>query len=220
MRRGRVAFAVVFVVGVIALAIAGLARESDLVYSPGVNPFGPILEVPAGQRACQGPLQSPNGDEFDRVGFSVASLDSPVRAEVVDADGRQTLARGRLAAGGGGPAHAVAVGRVRTRAPLQVCIVNEGPKPLSLYGQVGAASAHSSGTLNGGDAGVDFAFTLRREPRSVLSLLPTIADRAALFRAGWVTPAVYLVLALLILAIAPLLLARGLGRAAAADRDA
>jgi hypothetical protein len=220
MRRGRLAFAVVFGLGLLALAIAGFARESDLVYSPGVNPFAPILDVPAGQRACQGPMRSPDGGEFDRIGFSVASLDAPVRGEVIDtATGRQ-LASGRLAAGGGGPGHVVRVGRVRTRAPVQVCIVNEGAKPLSFYGQVAAASAHTTGTVDGKDPGVDFAFTLRREPRSVLALLPTIADRAALFRAGWVTPAVYLVLALLILVIAPLLLARGLGRAAAADRGA
>jgi hypothetical protein len=165
-------------------------------------------------------MRSPGGDEFDRVGFSVASLDSPVRAAVVDARSNRTLASGRLAAGGGGPAHVVRVGGVRTRAPVQVCIVNDGTKTLSLYGQVAAASSHTTGTLNGSDAGVDFAFTLRREPRSMISLLPTMADRAALFRAGWVTPAVYLVLALLILVIAPLLLMRGLGRAATADRDA
>ena len=220
MRSPRVAFAAVFALGLIALVVAGLTRESDLVYSPGVNPFAPILEVPAAQRACQGPLRSPNGDEFDRIGFSVASLDSPVRAEVVDADSNRTLATGRLAAGPGGPAHIIEVGKVETRAPLQVCLVNEGTKGLSVYGQVGAASANSIGTLNGSDADVDFAYTLRREPQSVLSILPTIADRAALFRAAWVTPAVYLVLALLIIVLAPLLLVRGLARAAACDRDA
>ena len=167
-----------------------------------------------------GPAPQPDGDEFDRVGFSVASLDSPIRAVVIDADTKRTLAGGRLAAGAGGPAHDVPVGTVRSEAPLRVCIVNEGRKALSLYGQVGAASPHSTGTLNGDDAGVDFAFTLRREPRPIISLLPTIADRAALFRAGWVTPVVYLVLALLILAIALLLLMRGLAHAAGADRDA
>jgi hypothetical protein len=220
MRSPRLAFAAVFVVGLLALVVTGFARESDLVYSPGVNPFSPILEVPAGARACQGPLRSPDGDEFDRIGFSVASLDSPVRGEVIDADSKQTLATGRLAAGTGGPAHIVEVGKVQTRAPLQICLVNEGSKPLSLYGQVGAASAHSTGTLDGKDSGVDFAYTLRREPRAVLTMLPTIADRATLFRAGWVTPAVYLVLALLILVLAPLLLVRALARAAAVDRDA
>jgi hypothetical protein len=220
MRSGRVAFAAVFALGLVALAIAGFARTSDLVYSPGVNPFAPILDVAPGQRACQGPMHSPNGDEFDRIAFSVASLDSPVRGEVIDAASNRTLATGRLAAGAGGPEHVVKVGAVRTRAPVQACIVNEGAKPLSVYGQVAAASAHTAGTLDGKDPGVDFAFTLRREPRSVLSLLPTMADRATLFRAGWVTPAAYLVLALLILVLAPLLLARGLGRAALADRDA
>ena len=55
------------------------------------------------------------------------------------------------------------------------------------------------------------------EERSLLALLPDMAERAALFRAGWISPAVYLVLGLLILVGAPLLLARGLARAAAED---
>ena len=220
MRSPRLAFAAVFVVGLIALGIAGFARESDLVYSPGVNPFAPILDVPPAKRACQGPLRSPSGDEFDRIGFSVTSLDSPVRARVIDAGSGRTLATGRLASGPGGTAHVVHVGAVRTPASLRICLINDGPRKLALYGQAGAASAHSIGTLNGNDTGFDFAYTLRREPQSVTSLLPTIADRAALFRAAWVTPAVYLVLALLILVLAPLLLVRGLACAAAADRDA
>jgi hypothetical protein len=220
MRSPRLAFAAVFTLGLIALVIAGFARQSDLVYSPGVNPFSPILDVPAGKRACQGPLRSPNGDEFDRIGFTVTSLDSPVRAQVIDTGSGRTLATGHLPAGGRGIAHVVEVGSVRTSAPMQICLVNDGRKKLALYGQAGAASAYSIGTLNGKDTGFDFAYTLRREPRSIMSLLPTIADRAALFRAAWVTPAVYLVLALLIIVLAPLLLVRGLARAAAADRDA
>jgi hypothetical protein len=221
MRSGAVAFAVVFAVGLIALIAVGLARGSDLVYSPGVNPQSAILEVPPGGRACQAPLRSPDGAEFTRIGLSVtAPHPAPVRVEVLDADTNRRLAVGRLTASPRAPAHIVPVGTLRTRAPLRICVVGEGPQSVSIYGQAGIASPHSEGTLDGADAGVDFAFTLRRERRSLIALAPTMAERAGLFRPAWITPGAYLVLALLVIAIAPLLLTRGLARAAAADRDA
>jgi hypothetical protein len=59
--------------------------------------------------------------------------------------------------------------------------------------------------------------TLNREKRSLIALLPDMAERASVFRAGWVGPWTYLVLALLVLVAVPALLARGLARAGAED---
>jgi hypothetical protein len=61
-------------------------------------------------------------------------------------------------------------------------------------------------------------FNLRSGDSSLAALLPQIAERAARFRAGWVGPVLYLLLALAILVGAPLALARGLARADAVDR--
>jgi hypothetical protein len=107
---------------------------------------------------------------------------------------------------------------VKTRAPLRVCLVNDGNSPVAVLGEGALAAPNITATVNGKAAPIAMGITLRTRERSLLALLPDMAQRAARFRAGWVTPAVYAILAVLILVGAPLLLARGLGRAAAEDR--
>ncbi len=97
-------------------------------------------------------------------------------------------------------------------------MVNEGPGAVSVIGQAGIASPPTSGTLSGEPITTDLTFNLRDSDRSLVALLQHIADRAARFRAGWVTPLVYLALALAILVAAPLLLARAVARAASDDQ--
>jgi hypothetical protein len=96
--------------------------------------------------------------------------------------------------------------------------VNQGARPVGVIGQVGVASPPTSATLNGAPLETDMTFNLRSGGSSLAALLPQIAERASRFRAGWVSPVLYLLLALGILVVAPLLLARGLARADAADR--
>ena len=131
------------------------------------------------------------------------------------------LATGSLPGGYGDldviPEHVVEVGRVETSAPLRICLVNEGRRKLAILGQPGAASQRTAAIVGGAPIDYDLAVTLRREQRSLLALLPDMAERASLFRAGWVSPAVYALLAALVLLAAPLLLARGIARAARAD---
>jgi hypothetical protein len=217
-------FVVAFLVGVAAIAVIGLVKGSDLVYSPGVTPQAPVVPLAAGQEACQGPIHVPDGAAFDRVAFTVGTYfkpGAPLRVTIVDTSGA-TIADGTLPGGypdiAGAPEHVVRVGRVATDDPVQVCIENEGSRQVALYGQAGIASPRSAATVNGNPLAYDIAVTLRREQRSRLALLPTMADRAALFRAGWVTPLLYSILALALVIGAPLALARGLGRAGETDR--
>ena len=114
--------------------------------------------------------------------------------------------------------HVVEVGRVDTDVPLELCLVNEGSEPVGVIGQAGAASPPTAATLNGAPLDTDVTFNLRSGESSLGALLPQIAERAARFRAGWVSPIVYLLLGLGIVVVAPLLLARGIARADAADR--
>jgi hypothetical protein len=79
---------------------------------------------------------------------------------------------------------------------------------------VGIASPPTSGTLNGTAIPNDLTFNLRGEDRSVLALLPDVAERASRFRAAWVTPGVYLLLAIALVIGGPLLLTRAIGRVA------
>jgi hypothetical protein len=227
MRSAVIGFATVFTIGLIALAAVGLGQRSSLVYSLGVTPAHPAAGLRTGDRACQAPVSVPRGAAFDRVGFMLrrfADPGPPVRVEVLDADTHRRLASGRLEPGYADfdptrpRENVVTVGRVETDAPLQLCVVNEGPGSVSVIGQAGIASPPTSATLAGEPIANDLTFNLRAGDRSLVALLGDIADRAALFRAGWVTPLVYLVLALAILAAAPLLLARAVARAASEDQ--
>jgi hypothetical protein len=227
MRSAAIAFGAVFVAGLLAVVAVALTQQSSLVYSLGVKPGVPAATLERDARACQAPVRPPRDVTFDRVGFLLTTSGRPgppLQVEVRDAGTERTLASGRLAGGYADldPAdpqeHVVEVGRVHTDAPLELCLVNEGSRPVSVMGQVGIASPPTSGTLDGAPLETDLTFNLRSGDSSLAAVLPQIAERAARFRAGWVGPALYLVLALAILVGAPLLLARGLAQADAADR--
>jgi hypothetical protein len=220
-------FLAVLAVGLAALLAVGLTQRSSLVYSLGVAPALRATQIAPGFPACQGPVRVPGGDAFDRVGFMVDPLTGspPVRVEVREADGRRVLASGRLDGGygafqpGSADLHVVKVDRaVETDAPLVLCLVDEGRQSVAVIGQAGIASPTTTATRGGKPISPDLAFELQRENRSLLALLPSIATRASRFRAGWVTPGVYLGLALAILLGAPFLLARGLARADCEDQ--
>jgi hypothetical protein len=227
MRSAAIGFAVVLVAGLVAVVAVALGRETSVVYSLGVNPALAAAALPPDGRICQRPVRPPRGVEFDRVGFllDTAGKRGPALAVEVRASGtNRRLATGHLAAGyvdalsTRQPEHVVPVGRVDTGAPLSLCLVNEGNRPVSVIGQSGVASPVTSATLNGKPLDTDVTFDLHDGGKSFLARLPDIAERASRFRAGWVTPGVYLVLAIAILIGAPLLLARGLARAAADDQ--
>jgi hypothetical protein len=221
-------FLVVFAVGLVALVAVALTQRSGLVYSLGVSPSLQAAQLNRGKPACQGPIRVPHGEAFDRVGFLLtAPTDKPpVRVEVREADGGRVLGRGRLSAGAYEnfvPLHphenVIDVGRIQTTRALELCVINEGDTAVVAIGQAGIASPGTSATIGGKRVSPDIAFTLHTGDRSLLALLPDMAKRAAVFRAGWVTPGVYLVLALLILVGAPFVLARGLARATHEDAD-
>jgi hypothetical protein len=228
MRSAALTFAVVFVAGLVAVVAVALGHQTSLVYTLGVNPALAALELPPGGHACQAPVRPPRGTTFDRVGFRLDTAGRPGPAlgvEVRDARTDQRLAAGRLAGGYADvlslrqKEHLVAVGHVDTDVPLSLCLVNEGTQPVTVIGQAGVASPVTSATLNGQPLDTDIAFNLHDDGKSFAARLPAIAERASTFRAGWVTPGVYLALALAILIGAPLLLARGLARADAVDRE-
>jgi hypothetical protein len=220
-------FLVVLAVGLVALLAVALTQQSSLVYSLSVTPTLQAAGLSDGSRACQGPVRPPKGKAFDRVGFVVTPMpgpQQPVRVEVREAGGGRVVASGQLAgtytalANGKPREQVVDVGRVETDAPLELCLVGDGDGGTVVLGQGGAASPTSSATLNGKPLASDLTFNLRTSEKSLAAWLPDIAERAARFRAGWVTPGVYWVLALLILVAAPVLLARGVARAATDDQ--
>jgi hypothetical protein len=224
MRRAALGFGITFAVGLVALAAVGLAQGSSLVHSVGVNPAIVAAELRNRDRACQAPIRAPRGAGFDRVGFMVATYSKPgpqMRVTVIDDDTERELGAGTLPGGypdlGVEKEHVVPVGRIATDAPLRVCLANEGSSRVAVIGQDQVASPPTAATLNGEPIATDLTVNLRSGERSLIALLPDMLERASRFRAGWIAPPVYFALGVLILVGAPLLLARGVARAAAAD---
>lgn len=224
MRNAAVTLGVAWLVALAGLVGIALAVPTSLVYTLGVNPVRLAAKLEPRDRACQAPVRVPRGAAFDRVGIVLGTYGRPgpeVRVDVVEDHGGRRLGTGSLPAGYRdlelGDEHLVRVGRVQTDAPLRVCLVNAGDRRVAAIGQVGVASPATFGTLNGTRISNDVAVNLHSGETSLLTRLPDIADRAATFRAGWVTPFAYLLLTIGIALVGPVLLARAIGRAAAAD---
>jgi hypothetical protein len=227
MRSAAVAFGAVFIAGLVAATTVAFTQQSSLEYSLGVKPALEAVRLEKGAEACQSPVRPPRDVTFDRVGFLLTTPNPPgppIRVAVREAGTERELGSGRLPGGYGDwdpldpREHVVDVGLIRTDAPLELCLENTGSKPIGVIGQAGVASPPTAATINGSALDTDITFNLRSGESSLASLLPQIAERASRFRAGWVSPIVYLLLAIGILVVAPLLLARGLARADAADR--
>jgi hypothetical protein len=227
MRSAAVAFGAVFVAGLVAATTVAFTQQSSLEYSLGVKPALEAVRLEKGAEACQSPVRPPRDVTFDRVGFLLTTPNPPgppIRVAVREAGTERELGSGRLPGGYGDwdpldpREHVVDVGLIRTDAQLELCLENTGSKPIGVIGQAGVASPPTAATINGSALDTDITFNLRSGESSLASLLPQIAARASRFRAGWVSPIVYLLLAIGILVVAPLLLARGLARADAADR--
>jgi hypothetical protein len=86
---------------------------------------------------------------------------------------------------------------------------------VAVFGNAGIASRPTTAAVAGKPVDADLNVAFERDPRSLLSLAPAIAERAALFRAGWVGLWTYALLAALMLLAVPALLVRALRDAAA-----
>jgi hypothetical protein len=87
-------------------------------------------------------------------------------------------------------------------------LANRGAIRVAVFGSGGGAT--ESVVRSGGrelDADLDLSF-YRSEKRSIASVAPTVVDRTALFRPGWVGPWTYWLLGLVVLLAVPALLIR------------
>jgi hypothetical protein len=90
---------------------------------------------------------------------------------------------------------------------IEVCVTG----PATVLGNVGVASRSTSARIDGKPVEMDMAVVfVRAEPRRLLSLVPDVVSRAALFHGGWVKPWLVAVLGALLLTAFPLLLAAAL----------
>jgi len=211
------AFLVTLVGGLLVVLLAAVLIRPSLAFTLGVTNDGVAVAVPPGHSVCQRPIAVPPHGSFDRVRFSLGTYfrpGPPIRLRVLDDTGGQVLGSALLRGGypdiARAPVHTLRVGEIDTGRPLRVCLANEGDRPVAVYGAVGAAHAPSSAYLDGRLRRNDLNLAFERAPRSLLSALPVMAERASLFRPGWVGPWTYGVALALVAIAVPALLALSL----------
>jgi len=216
MRSARVVVVVAMLAGVVGVAAIAVAHKTSLGFTLGVIRAAPAVTLEHGQRACQRPIDVPAGGDFDRVGLSVGTYQragSPLAVTVQDARGR-VVGRGPLPGGypdiASVPVHHVRLDRTVGKGRVAVCVSNEGARKVALYGNADAAARSSTAFKDGRPIHVDLSLDFERSPRSLASELPRMLDRAALFRAPWLGPWVYWILAAALVVGAPWLLLRAL----------
>ena len=190
--------AIIAVAAVLGLAIYAVFKQHDLAFTPGVNPGPVVATLERGDEVCQRPLTVPPNAAFDRVRADVAQ---PAELIVRTNDSARVLRRAPLRDG------VADVKRVPAGTIMSVCIANPGAGQVQVYGNSDQAARGSGAAVNGNAIPADIVLRFERD-RSLASLVPAMADRAALFKAGWVSPAVVWLLALLALVAVPLLLVR------------
>jgi hypothetical protein len=222
MRRG--ALVALFAVAVLALALTAAVRGNRLAFTLGVASAGPAAMLEAHDRACQRGIVVPPDGGFDSVRLMLGTdfrLGPPVTVTVHDAAGGAAIARGRLPGGypdiARAPSHGIRVGDVAEGRRITVCVENEGPNKVAVYGNAGAASGTTSATVRGEAVDTDLNLVFETRERSMLSLLPALAERAELFKAGWVGPWTFALLAGLVLVAVPALLVRAVAAAGRAS---
>jgi hypothetical protein len=223
MRRSGLVATVLIGAAVLALAATAALRDNRLAFTLGVTSAGPVAELPEGQRACQRGVAVPPDGGFDRVRLALGTYSRPgppVSVTVEDAVTGARVAGGRLEGGypdiGQRDSHVVPVGEVAEGRRVSVCVANEGPGRVAVYGNAGIASRTTSLEVEGKPVDLDMNLVFETDERATASLLPAMAERASLFRAAWVGPWTYAVLAALVLGAVPALLVRAL---AAAERE-
>jgi hypothetical protein len=207
--------------GAAVAAITAAADERERAFAPNVRPTHAVAEIQPGGEACQWGLEA--GADFDEVEPLLGTHmrpGPPIAVTVRELGGGQVLARGRLPAGArdNGPVRVRVTPAVERGRLIGVCFRNEGESAVVFFGgptHETPGHAFAGIRIGGGDMRLVF---YRGEPRSVLSTLPQMFERAALFRPEPVGAWTFWALLVLVAAGVPLLLAAAL-RAAASGED-
>ncbi len=218
MRRAAVvAFAATVITGVVALGLVATQDQRALAFTLGVVPGQVAVELKSGETVCQGPINA--SSDFTRVRTQIGTYrrsGEPLEFTVGSRRSGRQLAEGRLPGGyADGAQPSVHVGAVSADQAIDVCIRNGGERKIALYGATTAAAPGTEARIRGAETGTDLTLVFERaKPRSMLSAVPDIFERASVFRPGWVGPWTFWVLAALLIAAVPTMLALAVARAA------
>lgn len=209
-RTGLIGFGVTLGVGLLALAAVAELEHKAEAFTLGVLPGAPVVRLGPDQEICQLPIDVP--EQFQAVRLQLGTYfrpGSPYLLEVRGANDETLIARQRVS--GGYRDNAVQTialpSSVREGSEVAVCIHNLGTRAIAPYGNSGVSNRGSAAYLNGrvveGDMTLVF---LRADEASILTLVPSIVERASLFHGAWTSPSAYWLLVAALL-VAPALLA-------------
>ncbi len=219
MRRAAsiIAFALVACAGLLTLAFVASGDERRVAFSLGVQDYGQVATLASGQVGCERDIvsQVAFGGITVWIAPPAATPGSPIDITVrADATGAP-VATGRLPRRytSAGTYSASLSGTIPAGRTVSVCLRDAGPAAVGLIGGVTGENLFIDGRRTGADLSM---LLLRTHPASLLSLLPTVFRRAALFRPGWVGTWTFWLLSGLLLAAFPVC-ALALGAAVRAD---
>ncbi len=215
-------FAAVVLAGFVGVAASAAADQRVLAFTLGVVPQRATGPAENGKELCQAPIDVT--ETFDALRFRISSTGAsgpPVDVRVRTVPGGRVLGSGQVPAGFKDESDPLV--RVRPVVPagarVAVCLRSlDRKRTIETWGDLGQATRASALSIGGRRTDKDMTLVFYRpRPASALSLLPTMIDRAALFRPAWLAAPVLVVLGLLVLVAVPALIALALmaaGRAA------
>ena len=212
MRSAIAAMLAIVLGGVFVLVLIAAGDERERAFRLPAGDGQPVAKLAPGDTACQRPLTS-EGD-FRSVVFTAGAARRTrltVRAIPLDA-GRRPPALEQAELAPGKSAERVRFDRtVRREERFALCVRNSGRGLAALYGAQArpddVSALTGDGTRDNADIGLLF---LREQPRSVLSDLPEMFERAALFRPGFIGAWTFWLLFLGVVIGVPALLAAAL----------
>lgn len=208
-----IAAAAAFLVVAVPVGVWLLDRDERLAGTNSVAPKAVVAGVKAGERLCVRDLRAPAGTTAVRV-FGAVDAPAAAHAELRLEGGPALDSTAPLAPGQVSPRD-LPVREVERAAPATLCLAVEGGQ-LALAGVTGLETDRRAQTFLDGRPlpdRVTVQFVLRGE-RTLLARLDDAARHAAVFKAGFVGPWTYWLLALAL----PLLWLAGLRRLVAAAR--
>jgi hypothetical protein len=203
----------VLVAAAVLLVSAALDRR-EVAFEANLPAFDLVANLAPGAEVCADGIDVPAA--FDRVRLVVGQPRREAQPLTVVLTDEATGSRVGRASFAGGPSNAggdieVAVGHVPAGGRLRGCVTNDGESEQSLFGSPPDRSATEPPVV---------AFGCVRDPApTLLSLVPELIGRSALFKPGFYgTWTSWLLLGVVLLAV-PFALSRALSAAYASDRS-
>ncbi|HWF51709.1 MAG TPA: hypothetical protein VG294_13810 [Solirubrobacteraceae bacterium] len=180
-RWGVITFAVIAVLGLVGLLSAAANDKRTVAFSLDIPPVSEVTILSPQESACEGPLET----QAAFGGIQIFLIPGAVPGAAFELTVRDSGSGALLATGHLAPGYTTRIApriildsAVPAGRSVEVCLHNQGPTRAAPIGGPGNLVERVQGQIVPLDVTLTF---LRRHPRSLLSLLPTAFDRAALF---------------------------------------